>query len=430
MNSGYRALAGIALLSVGLTACAFEAATPEDSAELARSTDALSVPSNGIGRPIPPAPGKPTKWVVLLCNFQDDLSQPLGLDFYRDLFTSQGRGKGGFVDYLDTVSYHSVDFGVSEVSGWHTIQQARAANIGSIADRGARAERCMAAADDSVDFTKYVGVVAFFSYEVDWGAAGGATGTYDGATNGWPLVVLTPGSSNLSIVAQEVIHGLGLGPHSRDVARSNCGGAPGDYCDPWDVMSASNVYDYGGAFGSFGEAKCTSPSYAAYCGSGPSLNVHFREDFGWLPASRIYTWGTTPGVGGWASENIQLAGVDSPESPGFLELKIPLESGKYYTLELRIKKGWDAGVPWSSVLIHEIHTDEITYLLNDLPYGLQAGESYADALHNVRISVLSINPEQDTAVVNVRLNQVSAPPNPCRGKPCRPPPGTDELGRL
>jgi len=92
----------------------------------------------------------------------------------------------------------------------------------------------------------------------------------------------------------------------------------------------------------------------------PGLSAFQLDRAGWLPFSRIYTFGQQSED----SAVVQLAALNHPEAGGVLLARIPFDPGDlmhYYTVELRSKDGWDAGIPATTVLIHEVKLNGDVY---------------------------------------------------------------------
>jgi hypothetical protein len=103
-------------------------------------------------------------------------------------------------------------------------------------------------------------------------------------------------------------------------------------------MSAANVYTTNTA--RFGSAP-------------PGLNAFHMDRAGWLPKSRVLTFGQD----GLSSTTVTLAALNHPGTPGRLLVRVPFDPGDllhYYTVELRTPDGWDAGIGAARVMIHEV----------------------------------------------------------------------------
>jgi len=272
------------------------------------------------------------QWSVLLCRFQDSGTPPRTIDFYQDMTVNSGTG--GLADFLQTMSYGSLNPAGSVVKGWYTepltIAQARAKSGGPNPQRGELITDCVNTArnDPSDPYTIPPGhrVAVITDPDIDlFGGGGGA---------------LLPSGIDVGGLSHEVGHGIELNhsfsddPNYRNASWS----AIGEYDDQWDLMSYANVFGVGTARFGFG---------------GPGLNPHHLDRMGWIPRSRLLTLGAD----GAASQTVTLAALNHPEAPGHLLVRIPFDPGDpfhYYTVEFRKRDGWDGGIPASIVLIHEI----------------------------------------------------------------------------
>jgi len=137
--------------------------------------------------------------------------------------------------------------------------------------------------------------------------------------------------------------------------------------------------------------------------SGPGLDAHNLDKLGWLPANRILTWDGQ-------SQSLILAALNHPEAIGHLVVKVPIEPGNpdhYYTIEHRRKTDWDQGIPRDTVLIHEVRSNGICYLIRaDGGPERLPGQIFRDVANNVAITVLSMDAASSTATVNVGRNEV------------------------
>jgi hypothetical protein len=255
------------------------------------------------------------QWSVLLCRFQDS-------------------GTGGLADFLQTISYGSLNPTGSVVKGWYTepltIAQAQAKSGGPNPQRGELITDCInAARNDPADpYTIPPGhrVAVITDPDIDlFGGGGGA---------------LLPSGIDVGGMSHEVGHGIELNhsfsddPNYRNAEWS----AIGEYDDQWDLMSYANVFGVATAQFGFG---------------GPGLNAHHLDRMGWIPRSRILTFGAD----GAAVKTVTLAALNHPEAPGHLLVRIPFNPADpfhYYTVEFRKRDGWDGGIPASIVMIHEI----------------------------------------------------------------------------
>ena len=193
-------------------------------------------------------------------------------------------------------------------------------------------------------------------------------------------------------IAHEFGHGIGL-EHSwsNDTTWKDASWAGGgEYDNPWDLMSAANVFvDPTGAFG----------------GGPPFLDAHHLDELGWIPKSRIFTLGND----GVLSRTVTLAALTHPEASGNLLVRIPFDGNDrfhYYTVEYRTPDSWDAGIPASIVMINEVQNNGSYYqtsLIRQL--GSYAGTGNGPpvqslSVNGVNISVTSTSGNQATITVS------------------------------
>ncbi len=312
-----------------------------------------------------------TAWAVCKCKFSDQPQEP---NFDPAFITSTD----GMAGYWRDVSYGAITLDGSAVYGWYTLPFTLAE--AQKKTRGQRIDACIAAAKD-VDFSKYYSVIAILNAQIDSGSAGGR-------------VVLDPLAWFVSFAGHEMGHGYGL-DHSFDdtglVYDPTSDGRPGAYGDGWDIMSAQN----------FGNSD---PTFTGRFGaSGPGLNAPNLDKLGWLAANRVFTWGRT-------SQTVTLAALNHAEANGFLTVKVPFDAANqnhYYTVEFRRKTGWDRGIPQDTVLIHEVRTDGLFYLIkaNGGPERLP-NQTFHDVKNNVAITVLNMDSAASTATVNIGREEV------------------------
>ena len=279
-----------------------------------------------------------TAWSILLCKFKDVPAEPQSPSFFANFLTDAGLGMGGVADYFKDQSNGLISLAGSQVEGWYTEPYTLAQD--KTVDRGTRIQHCVDTAA-SAGYTVPAGnrVLVILNAQVDSGEVGGLGGS----------VVLDPFAWNVGFAAHEMGHSYGLNHSFSNDTTASHGGAPGEYDDPWDEMSAMNIYAFQTAH--FGTSAVGYVGYQRY-------------KLGWLPISRVFTMGSD-GVG---SRTITLAPVDVQSAPGTLLVRILFDPGDlshYYTVEYERKTGWDASIPGDIVLIHEVQGGKPT-LLRDL----------------------------------------------------------------
>jgi hypothetical protein len=325
------------------------------------------------------AQGRPfrgsVKWSVLLCRFSDGGALPHAASFYRDMFVNGGTG--GLADYWDDISYGGIDLNGSEVRGWYSMNITVAQ--GNALDRWGRVDACVNAARNAptnayqVPAGNRVAVITFPAIDMF----------------GWDGGAFLPHDVDVGGMAHEVGHGISLGHSFSDdpTYRNADWAAIGEYDDPWDVMSWGNAF------------RVPTLQF----GDGPvGLNGFHRDRMGWLPRHRILTFGAD----GASSRTLTLAALDHPEAGGFLLVRVPFDPGdlnRYYTLELRRRTTWDAGIPADIVLLHEVKKRDdgvyYSFLLRERTGDRNPVQSVN--ANGVTISVNSINAGASQASVTV-----------------------------
>ena len=285
------------------------------------ATDLSAVPFRGSVR-----------FSVLLCRYTDSGDPPQTADFFREMFLK--RGTGGLADYWRDLSSGGVNLDASVVRGWYTVPmtvaQAKAKSGGPNPHRGELIEDCITAArrarNDAYQVPAGGRVVAITFPELD--------------IFGESARVLLSHRVDLGLMAHEVGHGLGLQHSFSDNRnyRNASWSTPGEYDDEWDVMSWAHTFGF--PTDRFGRAAV-------------SLNAYHLDYMGWLPRSRIVTFGAN----GETSGTIKIAALGHPNASGPFLVRVPFDASDpfhYYTIEYRRKNNWDRGIPTDTVLLHEI----------------------------------------------------------------------------
>jgi Abnormal spindle-like microcephaly-assoc'd, ASPM-SPD-2-Hydin len=323
-------------------------------------------------------------WVIVLCKFKDDADEPRTPDQFRDLFTEAGAGKQGMYDFYRDQSYGALSLAGSVVAGWYQLSYTE-----TDAWQKSRYDRwldCVKTAEADVHFPDFFGAVAVYNDGFDtYGSRYPAT--LDGVTKTYGAASLDQFGWDPSIVGQEMTHGLGISWHSWSANPDF------QYGDDWDIMSTwTSGWTFSGQSGT----------------SGPGLNAYHRSRLGWMPFGRRYVWSRnclTPAC----PVTITLAGLDRPSANGYLVAEVPASAGRYYTVELRLKAGWDAAIPRNAVVIHEIRNG-LSYLVPRRGVDFVAGQTFFDTANDVRIRVNSIDATAGTASVTIGGDLVLASP--------------------
>jgi hypothetical protein len=267
------------------------------------------------------------KLAVLLCKFKDTSTvEPQPRSFFEDLFVNVGTG--GLNDYWRAASHNAINTDGTKVFGWQTIDKNQADYI---KDNPSRWEKIKGVFGSFSDFKPedFAGVITVFNSDVQDG----------GHHNG---VLVNFDSYNVTFIAHETGHHFGL-EHSFDESdRKNADwSAPGEYFDPYDIMSAMAV--------------SAAPS-ARFSIAGPLACAPHLDRMGWLDRSRVWT----PANKGSGSDILELVSLGHPEVPGYLAAQI----GNHY-VEFRTQDGFDAGIPQPTVLIHYLNDPNPIVLASD-----------------------------------------------------------------
>ena len=284
-------------------------------------------------------------WLVVECQYNDVTSNPPGLDAdVRQFLGLPGAGFGNAVDYFHDVSYNAAAVLATAVVDWVKVPYNYTdvtTSGGRLAGPGKRAQRvkeCLEAVPAALlpDLSSFWGVVAVSNAVADGGACytGQSTLNVNGVDYQLGCVWFDPNSLFTAFAAHELLHGLGLN-HSYDDSGGNCGGNPGEYCDPWDIMSALGTYQ-------FTDTNWVVAGLASR--AGPGLDAPGLLKMGWLPSANVVSvqW---PDDG--SELTYTLRALSHPQREGTLALLLNLggfpEIVGTFTVEYRQGDGWDRG---------------------------------------------------------------------------------------
>ncbi len=263
-------------------------------------------------------------YATLLCKFSDVAREPLTPAYFDRLMF---QGPESLDQYWRRVSYGKIDLTGSKAYGWFNMPRPRNAyryDAPDSANLEALARDCAAAADGQVDFKPYTGINLVFNQCINRPRGGEMALTLDGERRRYRLTWLCPGASaDHQIVAHEMGHSFGL-THSENAAGD-------EYGNTWDVMSIAGY--------------CAPDSPFGYLAQEP-IAVN-KDLLGWIPTARKFL-----SPGGEARTVV----LNAPEEgkDGYLIAEIPLGRGRMYTVEARLRAGFDHALPASGVLIHEV----------------------------------------------------------------------------
>lgn len=336
-------------------------------------------------RTIAPAPGPrldlsssavqagPQPYVLILCRFSD---RPDADPRPKSTYTQwMGSAYPGLDHYWRENSENRVGI-TAPVAGPFVLPRPVSAYVpaGGSADLGALFRDCTAAADPSVDFSQFSGVLLQFNSPLDnysWG--GSWTRTLDGVSRRWPATWMADWAT-LATYAHETGHALGL-PHSS-------GPYGKTYDSKWDVMSGGGSWD------------------AAVGTWTPPHTIAFHKDMlGWIPAARKYV------AAAGASATFELARDALPGATGYQIAELPIAGGAgtiFYTLEARRYAGYDGAsrLPGEGVVIHRVDLSDASTPArvvdtddngdpNDAGATWVPGETFTDVQGGVQVRVLA-----------------------------------------
>jgi hypothetical protein len=276
---------------------------------------------------------------VVLCKASDNTTEPNPPAYFANMLIN--RGTNGVADYYYDQSGGKLNISTgSVVKGWYTTSKTQA-QIKAIPSRWGKVSFCIDAAR-AAGYNPPANHRLVAVYNVDVGDAGTQNG-----------VLMAPGVFSTGFAAHEMGHTMGLDHSwSNDTSYRNATwSGPGEYDNPWDEMSAMNIYGRPGV---------------PYATAAVGLNAFQRDRLGWIPTSRVTTFGS----GGPASGSVTIGRLDNlnPSLSAPALVRVPISAADpthYYTIEYRKKAGWDSGIPADIVMINEIKNNT-PYLIRQL----------------------------------------------------------------
>ncbi len=345
-------------------------------------------------------------FAVILCKAQDDTSEPHPLAFYQKLFTDATAGLGNVYNYFTDQSYGMIDLAGTTVVDWAptSLKTADLRTMG----RGALAQACADTAKGKVIWATFRtgglpnGVITLWNVNgLDSGQGGGLV-----AEDGLSFPLVNAGTSpalggadstTVSFYTHEMLHAFGLA-HSHGPYLAGDPVAPAkeelDLSDT-HTFGALKWQEYGDCWSIMGCGYWIQAD-DPYGVAGPDLGAAQRDELRWMPKARIVTYDRS------STTTVTLAPANAPAIKGSLLIKIPLDSGGYYTIEYAAKLGWSKNIPLDhAVLIHEVptvHSGE-SFLVGRTPFGTWfPGQVFRDPVNHVRVSIGSFG---DTATITL-----------------------------
>lgn len=306
--------------------------------------------------------------LVVRCQFADRLedrpgepAEPTPPGGYPAYFTSAGRGQGAVFDYLNAAMGGTRTYD-ADITPWYQLPWTEAEVVAArSADRLAVVPACAEAAMADFHVPGYDQLVVILNAPstADATRGGDFTGVYPrrlavgGVEKDYGITVIGSSGFDMNGVLQELLHGYPVA--GRTMKHGRHAYLPGmasnsEYGDPYDVM---------GAFGNF-----TAPG--PYGDQGGSLSAARRAMAGWMAEHQTVRY-VPDDSARYPALTVELAPLDSAAGPQLVTVPVGDDSGHFYTVEHRVRSGWDRGFPADGVLIHEVRPDGYAYLMTRRP---------------------------------------------------------------
>lgn len=282
------------------------------------------------------------RFAVLLINFTDSVNpQPFSVGQARLAWETIDR-------FWQHDSYNKVNLLGSQVFDWQTYPSKRQEFTTANSDaKGAHRAPMIAAVKKAfaVDTAKFEHVIIIFSEAVGDAWTSGQGSIFE------PSILAT------STICHEMTHQFGEPDHSWDLTSRVAGGAPGEYYDQTDIMSAQNCWTAGPKRPvSRGRPILGRFPADPFTGSGPHHCMFWKEKFGWLDDTTL----TRISDGDLAKSYDHTFTLYSRNEPVAARLNCIQFSDIWAELDVNTDKGdnafyddFDTGLKSSGVVIHQ-----------------------------------------------------------------------------